>query len=70
MLVLLGSQINGDQVDNPARFYIVATIIVILIFASLAINFKRLNFTWPHLMLPVIYLLGVGSVFIILNSRT
>ena len=70
MLVLLGSQALEGQSNNPARFYIVVIIIVVLIFATLAINFKRLNFTWPHLMLPVIYLLAVGSVFVILNSRT
>jgi len=60
-LVFLGSS---------ASFYIFATSVVILIFASLAINFKRLNFTWPHLMLPVIYLLGTGSVFTIISSST
>jgi hypothetical protein len=41
-----------------------------LILASLAINFKRLNFTWPHLLLPVIYLLAVGAVFMLIPSTT
>lgn len=44
-----------------------------LILAALAVNFKRLNFTWPHLLLPVIYLIGVGSVFTVITdplSRT
>ncbi|HEX9503550.1 MAG TPA: hypothetical protein VF974_04490 [Patescibacteria group bacterium] len=60
-LVFLGS---------AANFYVFAASVVILIFASLAINFKRLNFTWPHLMLPVIYLLGSGSMFAIISSPT
>lgn len=58
-LVLYGAQGN---------LYILATSIVVLIFATFAINFKRLNFTWPHLLLPTVYLLGVGSVFSILPS--
>jgi len=66
--VLLSSQILEGQAQNPQRLYIVSAIIVILILASLIINFKRLNFTWPHLMLPIIYLLGIGSVFTILDS--
>jgi len=53
-LVLFGAQSN---------LYILAASTIVLIFATLAINFKRLNFTWPHLMLPSIYLLGIGGVF-------
>jgi hypothetical protein len=60
-LVLLGSQGN---------YYIYATSLVVLIFAAFAINFKRLNFTWPHLLLPTIYLLGVGSVFAVLANSS
>ncbi|MBX4187150.1 MAG: hypothetical protein KW802_02750 [Candidatus Doudnabacteria bacterium] len=58
-LVFLGS---------AANIYVFAASVVILIFATLAINFKRLNFTWPHLMLPLIYLLSAGSVFAIISS--
>lgn len=60
-LVLFGAQSN---------LYVLAISLVVLIFASLAINYKRLNFTWPHLLLPVIYLLAVGSVFSVLISPT
>lgn len=59
-LVFLGS---------AANLYVFAASVVILIFATLAINFKRLNFTWPHLMLPLIYLLAAGSVFEIISSK-
>ncbi len=58
-LVLLGSRAN---------FYVLGVSVVILIFATLAINFKRLNFTWPHLLLPSIYLLGVASMFAIITN--
>lgn len=60
-LVLLGTQTN---------LYVYGAAIVVLIFASLAINFKRLNFTWPHLLLPCIYLVGVGGVSAIIGSPT
>lgn len=59
--VLLGSQ------GNP---YIFATSIVVLIFATFAINFKRLHFTWPHLLLPTIYLIGISSIFAVITSPT
>jgi hypothetical protein len=55
---------------SAANFFVFAASVVILIFATLAINFKRLNFTWPHLMLPIIYLIGTGSIFAIVNSST
>ena len=60
-LVLLGSQSN---------LYIYAASLIVLIFGAFAINFKRLNFTWPHLLLPTIYLLGVGSVVAVISSST
>ncbi len=55
---------------SAAHLYVFAASVVVLIFASLAINFKRLNFTWPHLMLPAIYLAASGSVFTIIISGT
>ena len=55
---------------SKADLFASATSVVVLIFASLAINYKRLNFTWPHLMLPVIYLLAVGSVYTIISDST
>jgi hypothetical protein len=68
LFLLLFSQV-GDE-NNAQRLFIVAAIIVIFVFATLAINFKRLNFTWPHLMLPTIYLIAAGSVFTIIASST
>jgi len=53
---------------SSANLYVFAASVVILIFASLAINFKRLNFTWPHLLLPAIYLIASGWVFAIISS--
>jgi|GEM_PF-2077135 hypothetical protein len=67
-LVMLGN------VPSPSFFthspYLYVASVVLLIFASLGINFKRLNFTWPHLFLPVIYLAAASGVFAILTSPT
>lgn len=50
---------------HPYAFVIGAVALIIL---SLGINFKRLNFTWPHLLLPVTYLLAVACVFAIIPN--
>lgn len=60
-LLLLGSQ---------GHFFVLIASIVVLVFASVAVNFKRLNFTWPHLLLPAIYLIGAGSVYAVIPSNT
>lgn len=39
-----------------------------LVLASLAINYRRLNFTWPHLLLPAIYSVATASVFVLIPS--
>ncbi|HTL39574.1 MAG TPA: hypothetical protein VL306_02065 [Methylomirabilota bacterium] len=48
--------------------YILLAAVVFMILASLAINYKRLNFTWPHLLLPIIYLIGVTCVFAVIAN--
>lgn len=60
-VVLLGSRSN---------LYILAAAVLILIFATFALNLKRLNFTWPHLLLPTTYILGVTAVFVVISSHT
>ncbi|OGE82095.1 MAG: hypothetical protein A3B10_00640 [Candidatus Doudnabacteria bacterium RIFCSPLOWO2_01_FULL_44_21] len=60
-LVLWGTQ---------SHFYIFLAAVGGLILATIAINYRRLNFTWPHLMLPIIYLIGVAVVFAVVGSGT
>ncbi len=43
--------------------YFFAAATILLIVATFAFNYKRLNFTWPHLLLPTTYLAATGSVF-------
>jgi hypothetical protein len=52
-LVFLGS---GNLV-------VFSTGLVLFALATFAINFKRLRWSWPHLLLPVLYLLGIGSIY-------
>ena len=58
-LVLLGTE------AHPYALAIGAATLIIL---SLGINFKRLNFTWPHLLLPATYLLAATCVFAIIPN--
>lgn len=60
-LVLFGTR------DN---FYFFITGVAGLVLATLAVNFKRLNFTWPHLLLPTIYLIGIGSTYALITNHT
>ncbi|OGE80083.1 MAG: hypothetical protein A2660_00330 [Candidatus Doudnabacteria bacterium RIFCSPHIGHO2_01_FULL_45_18] len=66
MLVLL----LGSTAGNTSNYYVLGWSIAVLILASLVINFKRLNFTWPHLLLPIIYLISSGSIFAIITDST
>lgn len=60
-LVLFGTR------DHP---YVLAASVLGLILATFAINFKRLNFTWPHLLLPVLYILATAGVFSLIPNQT
>jgi len=42
-------------------FFALAT--VALVGSTLVFNYKRLNFTWPHLLLPTIYLIATAFIF-------
>jgi hypothetical protein len=36
--------------------------------AALVVNYKRIGFSWPHLLLPCFYLFGVGGVFVAITG--
>lgn len=55
---------------SRGHLYLLAGALVVMIFATMAINFKRLNFTWPHLLLPEIYLIGVTGLFSLIPGST
>jgi hypothetical protein len=34
------------------------------------VNFKRLGFTWPHLLLPCFYLVGIASIYAVITDNS
>ncbi len=38
--------------------------------ATFAINLKRIGLSWAHLLLPMLFLVGIGSVFVVITSPT
>ncbi len=68
MIVLLGSQ--SQPFGTHTNFYVLFGATIVLVLATLILNFRRLNFTWPHLLLPTLYLGGVLSAFVVITSPT
>jgi len=62
--------VANDPVSHIRFFYpyLFFGSIFLIIVITLAINIKRLNFTWPHLLLPTIYLLATFSSFALIGS--
>lgn len=63
-MVFLGS------VRSVNDFYIFLASLSVLLVVVTIINIKRLGFSWPHILLPVIYIVGVGSIFVVITSPT
>jgi len=61
-MVFMGSARGGNE------FYIFLFSLAILLVAALAINIKRLGFSWPQLLLPLVYIIGVGCIFVVITS--
>jgi hypothetical protein len=53
---------------NPASLTVFAVSLAVFIVSTLVVNWKRLGTSWPHLLLPCLYLIGVGSIFVVLTS--
>ena len=66
LLALLGSQ-TAYFVSQPNYFLLAGAIVGLITIASF-FNYKRLGFSWPHLLLPAIYLLGISMVFMIITN--
>jgi hypothetical protein len=60
--VFMGSARSGNEL------YIFLISLGILLTAVTAINIKRLGFSLPHLLLPIIYIIGVGSIFVVMTD--
>ena len=57
------------SVRGVNNFYIFLMSLAILLVAVTIINVKRLGFSWPHILLPLIYIIGVASIFVIIQSE-
>jgi hypothetical protein len=62
IMVFLGSVRGGND------FYIFLASLFVLLVAVTAINIKRLGFSWPHVLLPVIYIVGVSCIFVVITN--
>ena len=60
-LVLLGSA-------NNLSVFVIS--LAVLILATLAVNIKRVGWSWSHLLLPVFFLLASGSGFAVITSSS
>lgn len=61
MLVSLGSTSNLPVFIIALALFIVSTLVV---------NYKRIGWVWPHLFLPCLYLLGMGSAYVAITHPT
>lgn len=43
---------------------------LVLIVTTFAFNLKRLGWSWPHLLLPVLFLVAVNAIFVLLPHPT
>lgn len=53
---------------STTNYFILTAAVALLIIAVSAVNLKRVSYSWPHLLLPVIFLLASGGIFAILTS--
>jgi len=54
---------------STSSLYVFAAGLVLFAAATFAINVKRVGISWSHLLLPVFYLLGVGSIFAVIGNH-
>lgn len=54
--------------QSQASPYAFAGAVLILLFMAFAVNFRRLNFTWPHLLLPTLFIFATASCFAVISN--
>jgi hypothetical protein len=55
---------------NPSSLTVFSVSLALFIICTFIVNWRRLGFSWPHLLLPCFYLAGVGSIFVVLTNPT
>lgn len=66
LAILLFAVLAGSNRSMP----VLIASLVILIAATFAINLRRIGLSWPHLLLPVLYLLGAGCLYMVITRPT
>jgi hypothetical protein len=52
------------------HIWMLSIFLAALIAATLLINLRKLGLNWSHLLLPVLYLLGIGSIYMVITGPT
>jgi hypothetical protein len=60
----------GVLVGSSSHISLFMASMVVLMAAAFVINLRRIGLSWPHLLLPLIFLLGTGSVFMVITGPT
>lgn len=58
------------SVRGVNNFSIFLISLALLLVAVTVINVKRLGVSWPHILLPLIYIVGVASIFVLIQNPT
>lgn len=53
---------------NPSSLTVFTVALALFCFGTFLVNWRRLGFSWPHLLLPIFYLLGFASIFVTLTN--
>jgi len=53
---------------SASNYFILMAAVALLVIAVSAVNLKRVSYSWPHLLLPVLFLLAAGGIFAIFTS--
>ncbi len=57
------------SVRSVNNFSILLASLALLLFAVTVINIRRLGLSWSHIMLPIIYVIGVGCIFMVIKEH-
>ncbi len=59
---------NGQSTNQNIGVFLAS--LLVLMVATFIINLRRIGLSWPHLLLPMLFLLAVGSGFVVITSPT
>lgn len=57
------------SVRSSENFYVFLLSLAVLLAVVSLVNIKRVGFSWSQILLPIIYIVGAGSIFIVIPSE-